>query len=146
MEFLTAPCLTPVSTLTMSDKDGVCRCRRTPGLGMKDLREQIGGFVCNGHKQDNPNLANEPRTYRSGSSAYTLASNACPRHCRSDWLMGRVSPAATWQKNNLASLEGVVMVHWQGQLTLSCHSTRSVPVTISVTGCSTCRRVFISMK
>jgi hypothetical protein len=30
--------------------------------------------------------------------------------------------------------------------TRSCHSTRSVPVIISVTGCSTCRRVFISMK
>ena len=28
----------------------------------------------------------------------------------------------------------------------SCHSTRSRPVTASVTGCSTCRRVFISMK
>ena len=30
--------------------------------------------------------------------------------------------------------------------TRSCHSTRSSPVIISVTGCSTCRRVFISMK
>ena len=30
--------------------------------------------------------------------------------------------------------------------TRSCHSTRSRPVTSSVTGCSTCRRVFISMK
>ena len=30
--------------------------------------------------------------------------------------------------------------------TRSCHSTRSRPVIISVTGCSTCRRVFISMK
>ncbi len=30
--------------------------------------------------------------------------------------------------------------------TRSCHSTRSRPVTISVTGCSTCSRVFISMK
>ena len=28
----------------------------------------------------------------------------------------------------------------------TCHSTRSQPVTISVTGCSTCSRVFISMK
>ncbi len=28
----------------------------------------------------------------------------------------------------------------------TCSSTRSMPVTISVTGCSTCRRVFISMK
>ena len=27
-----------------------------------------------------------------------------------------------------------------------CSSTRSMPVTASVTGCSTCRRVFISMK
>ena len=27
-----------------------------------------------------------------------------------------------------------------------CHSTRSSPVIASVTGCSTCRRVFISMK
>ena len=30
--------------------------------------------------------------------------------------------------------------------TRSCHSTRSKPVTASVTGCSTCSRVFISMK
>jgi len=30
--------------------------------------------------------------------------------------------------------------------TTSCHSTRSWPVIASVTGCSTCRRVFISMK
>ena len=30
--------------------------------------------------------------------------------------------------------------------TRSCHSTRSCPVIISVTGCSTCSRVFISMK
>ena len=29
--------------------------------------------------------------------------------------------------------------------TRSCHSTRSTPVSASVTGCSTCRRVFISM-
>src|SRR5690348_18065641 len=28
----------------------------------------------------------------------------------------------------------------------NCHSTRSMPWVISVTGCSTCRRVFISMK
>jgi hypothetical protein len=31
------------------------------------------------------------------------------------------------------------------EATRSCHSTRSRPVTISVTGCSTCSRVFISM-
>ena len=31
-------------------------------------------------------------------------------------------------------------------LTLICHSTKSFPVTISVTGCSTCNLVFISMK
>jgi hypothetical protein len=30
--------------------------------------------------------------------------------------------------------------------TRSCHSTRSRPVIASVTGCSTCSRVFISMK
>jgi hypothetical protein len=30
--------------------------------------------------------------------------------------------------------------------TRSCHSTRSSPVMASVTGCSTCSRVFISMK
>jgi hypothetical protein len=30
--------------------------------------------------------------------------------------------------------------------TRSCHSTRSRPVMASVTGCSTCSRVFISMK
>ena len=31
-------------------------------------------------------------------------------------------------------------------LTSSCHSTRSSPVTISVTGCSTCSRVFLQMR
>lgn len=30
--------------------------------------------------------------------------------------------------------------------TVSCHSTRSTPVTSSVTGCSTCSLVFISQK
>ncbi|CFS25423.1 Uncharacterised protein [Mycobacterium tuberculosis] len=30
--------------------------------------------------------------------------------------------------------------------TRNCHSTRSNPVIASVTGCSTCSRVFISMK
>jgi hypothetical protein len=29
--------------------------------------------------------------------------------------------------------------------TSNCHSTRSTPVTISVTGCSTCNRVFLSL-
>ena len=42
----------------------------------------------------------------------------------SSWRNGSFSPAAT----------------------RSCRSTRSSPVTISVTGCSTCSRVFISMK
>lgn len=32
------------------------------------------------------------------------------------------------------------------QATRNCHSTRSNPVIASVTGCSTCSRVFISMK
>jgi hypothetical protein len=32
------------------------------------------------------------------------------------------------------------------EATRNCHSTRSTPVIASVTGCSTCSRVFISMK
>ena len=32
------------------------------------------------------------------------------------------------------------------EATRNCHSTRSRPEIISVTGCSTCRRVFISRK
>ena len=52
------------------------------------------------------------------------ASSAWPRDLQCSWVSGRRSPAAT----------------------RNCHSTRSRPVIISVTGCSTCRRVFISMK
>ena len=48
---------------------------------------------------------------------------ACPWMAISSWASGAGSPAAT----------------------RSCHSTRSVPVTSSVTGCSTWSRVFISM-
>ena len=47
-----------------------------------------------------------------------------PLRQTSSWLMGSGSPEAT----------------------LTCHSTRSIPVTISVTGCSTWSRVFISRK
>ena len=62
----------------------------------------------------------------AGFSALIRISMECPRRCAStsSWLMGSGSPEAT----------------------LICHSTRSIPVTISVTGCSTWRRVFISRK
>lgn len=63
------------------------------------------------------------RNPRAGSSAQTRASTACPVSVMSAWAYGRRSPEAT----------------------RSCHSTRSSPVTSSVTGCSTWRRVFISM-
>src|SRR4030095_14615440 len=46
---------------------------------------------------------------------------ACPSSRTSSWVSGSRSPAAT----------------------RSCSSTRSRPVTASVTGCSTCRRAFI---
>ena len=61
---------------------------------------------------------------RAGSSAQIRASTACPVRVMSSWPKGSGSPAAT----------------------RSCHSTRSRPVISSVTGCSTWRRVFISMK
>ncbi len=70
------------------------------------------------------------RKSRSGSSAQIRASMAWPWKEMSDWVKARGSPAAT----------------------RSCHSTRSSrpePATAtasSVTGCSTWRRVFISMK
>ena len=57
------------------------------------------------------------------SSAYSRASNAWPVIAMSCCCRGSGSPLAT----------------------RSCHSTRSIPVIASVTGCSTCRRVFISM-
>ncbi len=64
------------------------------------------------------------RKPRAGSSAYTRASMAWPVSVTSSCVNPSGSPAAT----------------------RTCHSTRSRPVTSSVTGCSTCRRVFISMK
>ncbi len=64
------------------------------------------------------------RNPRAGSSAQTRASIACPVSVTSDWSKPSGSPAAT----------------------RSCSSTRSRPVISSVTGCSTWRRVFISMK
>ena len=53
----------------------------------------------------------------SGRSAYTRASKAWPERVSWGCVRGSGSPAAT----------------------RSCHSTRSMPLTISVTGCSTCR-------
>ncbi len=64
------------------------------------------------------------RNPREGSSAQTRASTACPVRRTSSCAKGSGSPDAT----------------------RSCHSTRSRPVISSVTGCSTWRRVFISMK
>ena len=59
-----------------------------------------------------------------GSSALIRTSMAWPSRRTSSWVNPSGSPEAT----------------------RSCHSTRSSPVTISVTGCSTWRRVFISRK
>ena len=61
---------------------------------------------------------------RAGSSAQMRASTAWPRTSRSSWRNGSGSPAA------------IAICSW----------TRSTPQTISVTGCSTWRRVFISRK
>ena len=62
----------------------------------------------------------------AGSSALMRTSMAWPRRdaSTSAWVIGSGSPDAT----------------------LICHSTRSMPVITSVTGCSTCSRVFISRK
>ena len=59
-----------------------------------------------------------------GSSAFTRHSMACPRIWIWRWVKGSFSPAAT-----------MIWVR-----------TMSTPVIHSVTGCSTCTRVFISMK
>jgi hypothetical protein len=64
------------------------------------------------------------RKLLSGFSAQMRASMAWPVMRSSSCCSGSGSPAAT----------------------RNCHSTRSWPVMASVTGCSTCRRVFISMK
>ena len=64
------------------------------------------------------------RNPRSGCSAFTRHSMAWPRYVMSSCVNVSGSPAAT--------------------RIISC--TMSVPVTISVTECSTCTRVFISMK
>ena len=58
----------------------------------------------------------------AGSSALTRTSMEQPSSAMSDCENGNGSPAAI----------------------RNCCSTRSMPVTISVTGCSTCSRVFIS--
>mmetsp|Transcript_20450 Transcript_20450/g.48692 ORF Transcript_20450/g.48692 Transcript_20450/m.48692 type:complete len:295 (+) Transcript_20450:1225-2109(+) len=79
------------------------------------------------HPAGTSHLASVPdagRKSRAGFSAYSRASMAWPSARRSSCENGRRSPAAT----------------------RSCSSTRSSPVIASVTGCSTCRRVFISMK
>ena len=59
-----------------------------------------------------------------GSSALMRHSIAWPRISMSRWVKGSFSPAAT----------------------MICVLTMSMPVINSVTGCSTCTRVFISMK
>ena len=64
------------------------------------------------------------RKLASGFSAQMRASMAWPRIVSSCCASGSGWPAAT----------------------RNCHSTRSSPVIASVTGCSTCSRVFISMK
>ena len=64
----------------------------------------------------------------AGSSAHSRASIA--------W------PPASWR----ASAASCVSGSGSPAATRSCHSTRSMPVSASVTGCSTCSRVFISMK
>ena len=58
------------------------------------------------------------------SSAFTRHSMAWPRISIWRWVKGSFSPAAT----------------------MICVFTMSTPVINSVTGCSTCTRVFISMK
>ena len=68
-----------------------------------------------------PGLGRKPV---SGSSALSRASIAQPSRRISSCRSGSGSPAAT----------------------RNCHSTRSSPVIASVTGCSTCSRVFISRK
>ena len=44
-----------------------------------------------------------------------------------------------------SAISSCVFGSFSPDATRNCHSTRSMPVTISVTGCSTCSRVFISM-
>ena len=68
-----------------------------------------------------PALGRKPA---AGSSAHTRTSMAWPRLVTSAWANPSGSPRAT----------------------RSCAATRSMPVTHSVTGCSTWRRVFISRK
>ena len=80
-------------------------------------------LTCAGHfSTDSVPVAG--RKLASGFSAQMRASIAWPRILRSACVAGSGSPEAT----------------------RSCHSTRSCPLMASVTGCSTCRRVFISMK
>ena len=92
---MTSPGATPVSTL-MPGPAGRARCSIRPGAGAKS---------------------------RSGSSAVSRASMACPRAGGSPGpISASVPPAAM----------------------CSCSLTMSVPVQASVTGCSTCSRVLTS--
>ena len=60
-----------------------------------------------------------------GSSAYTRASTACPSSATTS---GRIAPSRSPAADRIIA------------------ATRSTPVTISVTACSTCSRVFTSRK
>src|SRR3954452_7979435 len=80
-------------------------------------REGSGGE----YRTNRPVLGKNPRY---GSSAYTRVSTDQPSSLTSSCVKASFSPAAT---------------------RIIC-STRSSPVTSSVTGCSTCSRVFISRK
>ena len=88
------------------------------GVDAHMLRDSAGGARCT-----------QPCRSRAGSPC-----RGPRRRCAPRWR-GRGSPAAPG-----ASGSG------SPAATRSCHSTRSSPVIISVTGCSTCSRVFISMK
>ena len=73
--------------------------------------------------------------YSDAGGSYVNAVYAQPESVVATGRLDAIDVAWSWRKGSGSS-----------QATRNCHSTRSRPVIISVTGCSTCRRVFISMK
>ena len=84
----------------------------------------------------------------AGVNADTGRAIAAPRSCRSTAESRCRDPrhkAAPRRRGRRGAPAPVSSGKLSPAATRNCHSTRSRPVTASVTGCSTCSRVFISM-
>ena len=121
---------------------------RKPGDGRVAIgrrRDQLGDHA-NRRRARSPSLSRR-RHRRAGprvaaSRRRRSAPSTAGSRCRDPRRQSRASMA--WPDMSICVLAAAAAV--SPEATRSCHSTRSSPVIASVTGCSTCRRVFISMK